>query len=132
MITSCHAPRFSPNPRLRPPPASAISRARALIWRRELITFNGTSDCTLIDLSRSGARLAAQDCPRVGAMVVVDGLPIELFGAVRWSSNGLFGFHFDTPLPLSEVIAMRHYADDTGARQERIQRAYAQDWVGVF
>ena len=105
-----------------------FSRAR-LNLPALLVTFNGTSRCTLIDLSRSGAKLGASECPRVGSLVVVEGLPIELFGTVRWSVSGLFGFEFEAPLPLDRVIAMRYYADDEAARQKQAQLTYARNWV---
>ena len=109
-----------------------FSRARLNLPAR-LVTFSGTTNCTLIDLSRSGAKLGASECPRVGSMVVVEGLPIELFGTVRWSVTGLFGFEFEAPLPLDRVVAMRYYADDEAVRQKQAQLAYARDWVqGVF
>ena len=109
-----------------------FSRARLNLPAR-LVTFNGTSDCVLIDLSRSGAKLGASECPRVGSMVVVEGLPIELFGTVRWAISGLFGFEFDAPLPLDRVIALRYYADDEAERQKQAQLTYARNWVeGVF
>lgn len=105
-----------------------FSRAR-LNLPALLVTFNGTSRCTLIDLSRSGAKLGASDCPRVGSLVVVEGLPMELFGTVRWSVTGLFGFEFEVPLPLERVIAMRYYADDEAARQKQAELTYARNWV---
>lgn len=105
-----------------------FSRARLNLPGR-LVTFNGTSDCTLIDLSRSGAKLAAGDCPRVGSLVVVEGLPIELFGTVKWSVSGLFGFELEAPLPLDRVVALRYYADDEAVRQKQAQLTYARNWV---
>jgi len=107
-------------------------RARLNLPAR-LVTFNGTTDCTLIDLSRSGAKLGASECPRVGSMVVVEGLPIELFGTVRWATRGLFGFEFEAPMPLDRVVALRYYADDEAERQKQAQLTYARNWVqGVF
>lgn len=103
-------------------------RARLNLPAR-LVTFNGTSDCTLIDLSRSGAKLGASDCPRAGSMVVVEGLPLELFGTIRWSARGLFGIEFDRSLPLEQVVALRRYADHEAERQKQAQIAYARNWV---
>lgn len=109
-----------------------FSRARLNLPAR-LVTFNGTSDCTLIDLSRTGAKLRASESPRIGSMVMVEGLQIELFGTVRWANKGLFGFEFDAPLPLDRVVALRYYADDEAVRQKEAQLAYARNWVqGVF
>ena len=98
-----------------------------------LVTFNGTFPCTLIDLSRSGAKLAASECPKIGAMVVVEGLPIELFGTVCWAASGLLGVEFQAPLPSDRIVGMRLYAKDEAVRQKQAQLAYARSWVqGVF
>lgn len=108
------------------------SRARLHLPAR-LVTFGGTAACTLIDLSRSGAKLAAAECPRVGSMVVVEGLALELFGTVRWAAGGAFGIAFDTAIPLERVIALRHYADGEAERQMQAQLTHAREWVqGVF
>lgn len=105
-----------------------FSRARLNIPAR-MMTFDGTTNCTLIDLSRTGARIGVRECPRVGAMVVIEGLPTELFGTVRWAASGLFGFEFDAPLPLFRVIAMRYYADDENDRQKKAHLDYARTWA---
>lgn len=93
------------------------------------MTFNGTGPCTLMDLSCNGAKLAASECPRVGAVVVVEGLPFELFGTVRWTGRGLFGIEFDAPVEHDEVVAMRRYADSAPATQRQAMLAYARKWV---
>ncbi|HEU4821404.1 MAG TPA: PilZ domain-containing protein [Qipengyuania sp.] len=109
-----------------------FARARLNLPAR-IVSFNGTSACTLIDMSRTGAKIAAADCPRVGAMVIIEGLPMELFGTVRWSRGGFFGFEFDAQMTHDNVIAMRHHADGEGERQKQAQLTYARNWVqGVF
>lgn len=109
-----------------------FARARLNLPAR-IITFNGITACTLIDMSRTGAKVGAADCPRVGSMVIVEGLPIELFGTVRWSRMNLFGFEFDGVVTHEQVIAMRHHADGEAERQKQSQLAYARNWVqGVF
>lgn len=105
-----------------------FSRARLNLPAR-LVTFAGTTSCTLIDLSRSGAKIGAAQTPRVGAMVVIEGLPLELFGTVRWRTETLFGFEFDTDIPLEKVIAMRQYGEGEQERQKCAQITYARDWV---
>lgn len=107
-------------------------RARLNLPAR-LVTFSGTTSCTLVDLSRSGAKLAAEASPKVGSMVVVEGLPIELFGTVRWSVRGFFGFQLDMPISLERVVALRHYADHEAERQREAAIAQARRWVtGVY
>lgn len=109
-----------------------FSRARLNLPAR-IVTFNGTSACTLIDMSRTGAKIGASDCPRIGSMVIIEGLPAELFGTVRWSRSGLFGFEFDGQMTDEDVVAMRHYADGEAERQKQAQLTYARNWVqGVY
>lgn len=104
------------------------ARARLNLPAR-IVSFNGTSACTLIDMSRAGAKIGASDCPRVGSMVIIEGLPIELFGTVRWSRSSLFGFEFDCEITHENVVAMRHHADGEAERQEQAQLTYARNWV---
>ena len=109
-----------------------FSRARLNLPAR-LVTFNGTTPCTLIDLSRSGAKLGSGECPKAGSMVVVEGLPLELFGSVRWAVRGFFGLAFDAPLPLDRVVSLRYYADDEAERQKQAVISQARSWVtGVY
>lgn len=109
-----------------------FARARLNLPAR-VITFNGSSACTLIDMSRTGAKIGAADCPRVGSMVIIEGLPMELFGTVCWSRNNLFGFEFDQQISHENVIAMRRHADGEVERQKQDQLAHARNWVqGVF
>jgi hypothetical protein len=81
----------------------------------------------------TGAKIAAADCPRIGAMVIIEGLPMELFGTVRWLHRGLFGFEFEGPVTYEGVVAMRRHADGEAARQKQAEITYARNWVqGVF
>lgn len=108
------------------------ARARLNVPIR-LVTFSGTEPCTLVDLSCTGAKIAAEQCPRVGGMVVVEGIPIELFGTVRWSRQGYFGVEFERALAAAQVVELRHYADLETARQKAAQIEYARGWVtGIY
>ena len=108
------------------------SRARLSLPAR-VITFNGTFACSLIDMSSTGAKIASTECPRVGAMVVIEGLPLELFGTVRWQLKGLFGFEFDVPVSIEKVIGLRQYAEGERERQKTAEITYARNWVqGVY
>jgi hypothetical protein len=113
------------------PPMAAgqrhFPRARLNLPAR-LVTFTGTTPCTVVDVSQSGAKLGASEPPRVGAMVVVEGLPTELFGTVQWAGAGLFGVHFDVPLARDRVVALRRLADTAPSREQEVA-AFAQKWV---
>ena len=105
-----------------------FARARLNVPAR-LVTFGGNSACTVIDVSCTGAKIKAGSCPRIGAMVVVEGLPFELFGTVRWTIADKFGLEFDTALPVEQVIAMRTHSDGERKRQENEHIAYARTWA---
>ena len=108
------------------------SRARLNLPAR-VMTFNGTFACTLIDMSSTGGKIGSTECPRIGSMVVIEGLPTELFGTVRWQMRGLFGFEFDVPVPIEKVIELRQYAEGQRQRQKTAEITYARNWVqGVF
>lgn len=109
-----------------------FARARLNLPARA-VTFNGIISCSLLDASQTGAKVGAAECPRVGAMVVLEGLPLELFGTVRWSLSGLFGFEFESVVDSEQIIALRHYADGEKERQKQAQLTYARKWVeGVY
>lgn len=104
------------------------ARARLGLPAR-LVTFSGTNPCVVLDLSSTGARIAAEVRLRVGMMVVVEGIPVELFGTVRWVETGTFGVSFDTPLPHANVVAMRHHADLEPERERRALLEDVRRWV---
>ena len=105
-----------------------FARARLNLPAR-LMTFSSTSACTVLDVSCTGTKIAASTCPRIGSMVVIEGLPLELFGTVRWSGADTFGIEFDTSLPVEQVIAMRLHADGQQRRQRDDEIAYARNWA---
>lgn len=67
--------------------------------------------------------------PRVGAMVVVEGMPIELFGTVQWARNGFFGLRVDNLLEYDQVVQLRFYADGERERRDKEIADYARKWV---
>lgn len=94
-----------------------------------MTTFSGTSPCTLIDMSCTGARVGVDEMPRVGSLVIIESPEIELFGSVRWAGRDVFGFEFDEPLPTERVIAMRRYADGQIERDKEEELANARRFV---
>ena len=107
-------------------------RARLGLAAR-LVTFSGTSNCTLVDLSYTGACIQVASEPRVGSMIVVENKVRELFGTVRWARGGFAGFEFDDPLSLTEAVELRRQAEADLGREERERIAYARSWVtGVY
>jgi len=107
------------------------SRARLFIPGR-LVLRDGTIPCVVEDLSRTGARLALSRGPSVDETGILEVCRIEAFGAGVWLAQGRCGFHFDDPLPIEQVIALRTYADHFTQHQRaenlRMAREFVQGW----
>ncbi len=83
-----------------------------------VLLLHGRENCLLDDLSQNGARVTlAGRIPGVGAGVVLCATGLDVFGSVVWSQGARFGIQFEEPLPLHEVVNVRHHAD-ARARQE--------------
>lgn len=106
----------------------AHARARLNVAAR-VVTIDGAASCTLVDVSCTGARLRAMTCPKVGALVVIERLPFELFGVVRWSGGGDCGIDFDQPLALDEVVTLRRYAEGEHARSRQAEVDHVRSFV---
>ncbi len=90
---------------------------------------NGTRRCEVIDLSQTGARIAASEPPRVGATVVVEDVTPELFGTVRWCVGEQFGLHFETLLAVDDVVRLRQEGDLEPERARQAVLTTARRWV---
>lgn len=105
------------------------SRVRLCIPATVLL-LNGLENCLLDDLSQSGARVTiASKPPSVGAGVVLRTNELEAFGTVVWSQGARFGFEFEEPLQLHEVVNVRHYADTYAEQMAAQVRRNARNFV---
>ena len=62
-------------------------------------------------------------------MIVVERLPIELFGVVRWVRDGHIGMGFDEPLSVEDVVALRRYAEGENARNRDMVISHVRNFV---
>jgi PilZ domain len=111
------------------PGRRADARVRLHIPAR-LVLLSGTQQCILEDLSVTGAAIIPQDgLPALGVSAILMCQHVEAFGIVRWARHGRCGLMFDEKLPLAQVIALRHMADnfETDERERNMERARA--WV---
>lgn len=94
-----------------------------------IILLSGKYPCRLDDLSQTGARLTIDSAPLPGAsgVLVVNG--IEAFGEVVWNSMGRAGMAFDEPMPLDQVIAVRHFADSFAEHEQLARERMVRDFV---
>lgn len=94
-----------------------------------IILLSGRYACRLDDLSQSGARITIEAVPppRASGVLVVNGF--EAFGEVVWSSTGRAGLAFDEPMPLDQVIAIRHFADSYADHEQKARERMVRDFV---
>jgi hypothetical protein len=111
------------------PGRRAASRVRLGIPAQVLL-IQGLEKCMLDDLSQSGARVTiAAKLPVPGAGVILRARGLEVFGSVVWSQGARFGILFEEPLPLRDVVNLRHFADAYVDHERAIQRRNARSFV---
>lgn len=98
-------------------PGSRLTGRRAMPRLRlampaKVQLMHGMENCVLDDLSQTGARVTlAGRLPGPGAGVVLKATGLDVFGTVVWSEGSRFGIKFEEPLPLHDVVNVRHIAD---------------------
>lgn len=91
---------------------------------------NGRNSVSLLDVSRTGARLEAATLPEAGKGVVLRCGSIDAFGTVVWNVTGRCGVHFDEPLGGRDLVALRAVAvalERSGMTPEEVQAS--ADWA---
>jgi hypothetical protein len=91
---------------------------------------NGCNSVSLLDVSRTGARVEADVLPAVGKDVVLRCGAIDTFGTVVWNVSGRCGVHFDEPIGGRDLVALRAVAvaaERSGMTPEEIQAS--ADWA---
>lgn len=110
----------------------AAARLRLAIPAR-FVSITATQTCILLDISRSGARIALASpatCRQSGYIAIGR---LEVFGMVVRSETGHGGginaVVFDEPLAEAEVLAIRRYAEDFEQRERQSLRDQVRKWV---
>jgi len=91
---------------------------------------DGRNSVSLLDVSRTGARLEAADLPAVGKDVVLRCGAIDTFGTVVWNISGRCGVHFDAPIGRQDLMALRAVAvaaERSGITPDELQAT--ADWA---
>ncbi|WP_408021953.1 PilZ domain-containing protein [Sphingomonas cremea] len=91
---------------------------------------DGHNSVSLLDVSRSGARLQAAALPAAGKDVVLRCGAIDTFGTVVWNVAGRCGVQFEEPISRQELIALRAVAvaiESSGMTPEELQAT--ADWA---
>jgi len=110
----------------------AAARLRLAIPAR-FVSITATQGCILLDISRSGARIAlANPAPSRQSGYIEIGR-LELFGMVVRSEclgdGGINAVAFDEPITEAEVLAIRRFAEDFELRERQSLRDQVRRWV---
>jgi hypothetical protein len=92
-------------------------------------TLDGTRRVSLLEVSLSGARLEGATLPPVGKDVVLTCGSVEAFGTIAWAAGERCGVHFDDPISIPELVALRRVAvaaEDSGMTLEEYEAV--SDW----
>ena len=101
-------------------PCACPSRSRCSTARRRV---------SLLEVSLSGARLEGAALPPVGKDVVLTCGSVEAFGTIAWAAGERCGVHFDDPIGIPELVALRRVAvaaEDAGMTPEEYEAV--TDW----
>lgn len=92
-----------------------------------------TQSCIVLDLSRTGARLALARPIAAGQHGYVEIAHVELFGSIVRSEQGVGGginaMTFDESISKAQVLEIRRFADDFADRESTALRDQARRWV---
>jgi len=91
---------------------------------------SGLNSVSLLDVSRTGARLEAADLPAVGKDIILRCGAIDTLGTVVWNTCGRCGVHFDEPISGQDLLALRAVAvaaERSGMTPEELQAR--ADWA---
>lgn len=110
----------------------AAPRLRLAIPAR-FTSVTATQGCILLDISRSGARIALARPAPCGQSGYIEIGRLELFGMVvrseRLGDGGANAVAFDEPMSEAEVLAIRSFAEVFEQRERQSQRDQVRRWV---
>jgi hypothetical protein len=90
---------------------------------------SGNRHVTLLDVSRTGARLQGTGLPNAGKEVILKCGGIEAFGSVAWAASGRCGVHFDEPIGGRDLVAFRALAAAAEESEMTYEERQAEaDW----
>lgn len=93
-------------------------------------TRSETSRVILVDVSTTGARIVADNPPKLGTEVVLHWDRYEAFGEVVWAEGVHCGVAFFDPIPETDVFATRELDDAARLPHDReLLRQAARHWV---
>lgn len=123
-------------PPVTPPPPAVGRRGSArlrLAVPARFVSVYSTQDCLLIDISRTGARLALGVPLAIGQSGFIELGRFEVFGTVvrlePSRGGGVNAVVFDEPLPKAQVLEIRRFAEEFERREQASVIDAARRWV---
>lgn len=71
---------------------------------------SGNRAVTLLDVSRSGARVEGFHLPGVGRDIILRCGNIDAFGTIVWAASNRCGINFDEPVAAQDLVELRRLA----------------------
>ena len=97
------------------------------------VSVYSTQDCLLLDISRTGARLALGVPLAINQSGFIALGRFEVFGTIvrleRESGGGVNAMVFDDPLPKADVLEIRRFAEQFEKREQASVIEEARRWV---
>lgn len=108
------------------------ARLRLAIPAR-LVSIYSRQNCILLDLSRTGARMALPGPLSRNQSGYIELGRFEMFGTIvrseRGPDGGVNAIVFDEPIPQVQVLEIRKFAEDLEQREREALREQARRWV---
>ena len=101
-----------------------------ILWPASVEALSGRNGVSLLDVSRTGARLEGAALPEVGKDIILRCEAIDTLGTVVWAICGRCGVQFDEPIGGQDLVALREIAvaaERSGITPE--ERQATEDWL---
>lgn len=117
--------------------AAAIGRRAAprlrLAIPARFVSIYSAQPCVLLDISRTGARMALAQPLSIGKSGYVEIAGMEIFGDVvrreAGSHGGVNAVAFDRAITKAQVLDIRHFAEHFHQRENQALRDQVRRWV---
>ncbi len=97
------------------------------------VSIFATQSCILLDISRTGARIALASPLAEGMSGLIAIARCEAFGTIvrteRGPDGGVNAMVFDEPIAKAQVLDLRRFAEDFDMRERSALRDQARRWV---
>lgn len=88
-----------------------------------------TLDCVLVNISRTGARIALEYPLEIGEFAVLKCARLEEYADVVRCGPGHNGLQFDRPLSKEQILALRAHSENAELEERHAFRREVRNWV---